>query len=145
MGSYVHTRRNFCFISNGKELASEPFFFHKILQDYSLAVRWFSLCRDYNRKQVECSVQLARVLLLVNRFDLAQIELENLLQQEVQERLMLNMLHTVTCAVPSLVMDINSIKFSNSMLSRGDAWFQLLMVRSSFFNFAMLLLLIRYD
>lgn len=135
MGCDVYTWRNLRFASEGKAklpLEADTYFF---VQDYQLAIKWFSLCRDYNPKQVECSSQLTRVFLQINRFDLAQTELEKLLKQEVQERLMLNMLHTASCGIPQLVMDVNSIRYANNLLSVGDAWFQLLMVSDTYLIF----------
>jgi hypothetical protein len=100
------------------------------LSQYDLpeAIKWFSLCRDYNPKQGECSSQLVRLYLSSDRYELAVRELEDLLMHEFEDRLMLNMLHTVKCTIPNLVIDVFNIKYQNNIHRFHDALYTLLMV-----------------
>jgi hypothetical protein len=69
-----------------------------------------------------------RLFLNSNRFDLAIKELEDLLKHQFEDRLMLNMLHTVKCTIPNLVIDVFNIKFKNNLHDLPDALYTLLMV-----------------
>jgi hypothetical protein len=64
----------------------------------------------------------------MNRFDLALQELDSLLKQTFEERLMLNMLHTSSCIIPGLIVEINRIKSMYSTFTEGDAVYAQIMV-----------------
>lgn len=74
--------------------------------DLPRALHWFTLCRDYNPRQVDCSLILARIHIAMGRVQHAWDEVESALQQEMSERAMLNMLGTAECELPALAVKL---------------------------------------
>jgi hypothetical protein len=77
-------------------------------KDFTNAELWFSLCRDYNPRQCECSLALARLYVSHGSLDLAFHELEKILRTDVEQRLMLNWLKTYDCDVPQFAVTVFS-------------------------------------
>ena len=92
------------------------------------------MCRDYNAKQAECSVSLAKLYLQNGLFDEAVNEIEKVLQEELEERLMLNMIRTKQCDVPEIAARILLIKGKNGVLSLAEWKYMMLLVSFNYFG-----------
>jgi len=103
--------------------------YSSLKRDYVSSVKWYSLCRDYNPKQAECSVALANLFLQNNLFDQASKEIEKVLQEELEERLMLNMIRTKQCDVPEIAAKILIIKGRNNIISLQEWKYLILLIQ----------------
>ena len=97
-------------------------------KDYANTVHWFSMCRDFNPKQAECSIALTRYYYLNGVHEKAIAELEKLLKNGHEERVMLNILNTKECAIPQAAIELLTLKGRNGLLSVADAKYLVLLV-----------------
>ena len=98
-------------------------------KDFTNAELWFSLCRDYNNKQCECSMALCRLYVAHGSLDMAFNEMEKVLRTEREDRLMLNWFKTWDCDVPQLAFVIFShyLRIYSNVATPQDAMYMLLL------------------
>ena len=86
------------------------------------------MCKDYNPKQAECSVALTRLYFLNGIYEKASNELERLLQNGHQDRVMLNILDVGDCSIPHTAIEMLILKAKNGLLSLIEAKYIVLLV-----------------
>jgi hypothetical protein len=98
-------------------------------KDFTNAELWFSLCRDYNMKQCECSMALARLYIVHGSLDMAFNEMEKILKTHREDRLMLNWFKTWECDVPQLAVTLFShyLRIYATLATPQDAMYLLLL------------------
>ena len=98
-------------------------------KDFTNAELWFSLCRDYNMKQCECSMALARLYVAHGSLDMAFNEMEKILRTQREDRLMLNWFKTWECDVPQLAVTLFShyLRIYAALATPQDAMYLLLL------------------
>lgn len=105
--------------------------------DYAKAVYWFSMCRDFNPAQSECSLSLCWLHLNHNQLDRALVELNGVLQMQPRRREMVEYLHQWDCTVPQHAANLLAIKMSTYGLAQDEAKYFFMMVRRSAPDFNM--------
>ena len=89
------------------------------------------MCRDYNPKQSECSIALCRLYITIGQIDPALEEIKLVLMQKKEDRLMLTTLKQWDCTVPSMVLDLFTLKAEIYGISSEEAMLYFLMVSNT--------------
>lgn len=101
--------------------------------DYRQAVHWYSMCRDYNPSQSECSLALCLVHLEAIQMDRALSELHTILQMQQRGREMVEYLRHWDCLVPQHAANLFANKALVYGLEQDEAKYFFLLVRSRVF------------
>ncbi len=104
--------------------------YSNVQRDVARSIHWLSMCRDYNPRQSECGIALARVYLANGIFDSALKETEAVLRTGNEEREYLSHFQNWGCDLPALVQDLFSQKALQGVLTGAEAKYMLLMVRT---------------
>ena len=86
------------------------------------------MCRDYNPRQSECSLSLCQLYMRLGQIDPALRELHTVLQQDPEQRAMVEYLNHWECKVPAMVVQLFSLKAQTAGLSAEEAMYFFLMV-----------------
>lgn len=102
--------------------------YSSLRKEYIKAVYWLSMCRDYNEKQIDCGIALTTLYFNYGVLDSAQSELDAMLKQPFQERLMLNTLNIYDCKLPEVALHIFQLLARARQLTVPHAKYTLLLV-----------------
>jgi hypothetical protein len=103
--------------------------------NYTYAVHWLKMCREFSDANIECGVSLVRLYLAYGQLGAAVAEVNSLLKLERQFRSMLNYIYPYDFYQPTVAIEVFGTmmltmeKSTDTATLRSHAKYLLLMVR----------------